>query len=66
MPKMKTHRAAAKRFKRTGTGKLRSYHAFSSHKLESKTAKRKRRLRGTFILSPGDMARLRSLLPYKA
>ncbi|MDA8097192.1 MAG: 50S ribosomal protein L35 [Desulforudis sp.] len=66
MPKIKTHRAAAKRFKKTATGKLRSYHAFSSHKFESKTAKRKRRLRGTFILSPGDMARLRSLLPYKA
>lgn len=66
MPKIKTHRAAAKRFKRTGTGKLRSYHAFSSHKFEKKTAKRKRRLRGTFILSAGDMARLRSLLPYKA
>ena len=45
MPKMKTHRGAAKRFKVTGTGKLKRNHAYASHILESKSPKRKRNLR---------------------
>ncbi len=45
MPKMKTHRGAAKRFKKTGTGKLKRAHAFTSHILTKKSAKRKRNLR---------------------
>ena len=47
MPKMKTHRGAAKRFKKTGTGKLKRAHAFTSHILTKKSAKRKRNLRKT-------------------
>jgi large subunit ribosomal protein L35 len=42
MPKMKSHSGASKRFKRTGSGKLKARHAFSSHILEKKSAKRKR------------------------
>ena len=49
MPKMKTHSGAKKRFKKTGHGKLRARHAFSSHILEKKSPKRKRHLR-----QPGD------------
>ena len=45
MPKMKTHKGAKKRFKVTGTGKVRRYKAFKSHILTKKTSKRKRRLR---------------------
>jgi len=45
MPKMKTRRAAAKRFDKTGTGKIKRNRAFKSHLLEGKTSKRKRRLR---------------------
>jgi large subunit ribosomal protein L35 len=44
MPKMKTHRGAAKRFKLTGTGKVRRRHAFMNHELEKKSPERKRRL----------------------
>ncbi len=51
MPKMKTHRGAAKRFKRTGTGKLIRKKAFRSHILEKKSAKRKRSLKKTEILT---------------
>ena len=45
MPKMKTHRGAAKRFKITGSGKLRRHHSMKSHILTKKTTKRKRQLR---------------------
>jgi large subunit ribosomal protein L35 len=45
MPKMKSHSGAKKRFKKTGTGKLKARHAFSSHILEKKSAKRKRSFR---------------------
>ncbi len=64
MPKIKTHRGAAKRFKKTGTGKFRAKHAFLSHILEKKTAKRKRRLRKKFVLSTGDARKLRAMIPY--
>ncbi|MDI6710626.1 MAG: 50S ribosomal protein L35 [Thermoanaerobacterales bacterium] len=64
MPKIKTHRGAAKRIARTGSGKLRARHAFKSHLLKDKSAKRKRRLGKAIILTPADEARLRSLLPY--
>jgi large subunit ribosomal protein L35 len=62
MPKMKTHRGAAKRFKITGTGKLRRRRAFLNHKLEQKPSKRTRRLHGDTPLSPGDEARMKRLL----
>ena len=50
MPKMKTHRGAAKRFRRTGTGKIVRKKAFSSHILEKKSPKRKRNMRKTTLV----------------
>ena len=66
MPKMKTHSGTKKRFRATGTGKLRGRSAFSSHILEKKSAKRKRRLAQPAIISTGDRARVRELLGAKA
>jgi large subunit ribosomal protein L35 len=63
MPKMKTNRAAAKRFKRTGTGKLRRRRAFKSHILTKKSAKRKRHLRKATLVSAADEKRVNRLLP---
>ncbi|NLT96462.1 MAG: 50S ribosomal protein L35 [Clostridia bacterium] len=65
MPKMKTHRGAAKRFKKTATGKIKRYHAFKSHILEKKSAKRKRNLRKSAIMFEGDAKRVQRLIPYK-
>ena len=65
MPKIKTHRGAAKRFKRTGSGKLSRHHAFASHLLTHKSSKRKRRLRKSSILSSADVKRVDRLLPYE-
>jgi large subunit ribosomal protein L35 len=62
MPKMKTHRGAAKRFKVTGTGKLRRRQANLNHILEKKPPKRKRRLGRDAPLSPGDEPRINRLL----
>lgn len=64
MPKMKTNRGAAKRFKATGSGKIRRNRAFSSHILTKKSAKRKRRLRQTDLVHKTDEKGLRRLLPY--
>ena len=64
MPKMKTHRGAAKRFKKTGTGKVVRYHAFTSHILEKKSPKRKRNLRKSDVMHPGDVKRIARLIPY--
>jgi large subunit ribosomal protein L35 len=64
MPKLKTHKGAAKRFKKTGTGKITRRHAFSRHILTSKTRSRKRKLGKTVVADPVDQAKLRSLLPY--
>lgn len=63
MPKMKTHRGAAKRFKLTASGKWKRAKAYRSHKLGKKTSKRKRRLRKMEVLSPSDQKRLKQLLP---
>ena len=63
MPKLKTHRGAAKRFKKTGTGKFVHSSAFKQHILTSKTRGRKRALRGTVVVSPADAAKLRRMLP---
>ena len=61
--KMKTHKGAKKRFKVTGTGKVRRYKAFKSHILTKKTAKRKRRLRQPGLVSThGEEKRLKRLL----
>jgi large subunit ribosomal protein L35 len=65
MPKLKTHRGAAKRFKKTATGKFLKSSAFKRHLASSKTTKRKRQLSGTSIASPADSATLARMLPYK-
>ncbi|HEX6814908.1 MAG TPA: 50S ribosomal protein L35 [Gemmatimonadaceae bacterium] len=63
MPKMKTHRGAAKRFKTTGSGKVRRYKAYKSHILTKKTSKRKRRLRRAgLIATTGDTKRIKRLI----
>ena len=64
MPKMKTHRGAAKRLKKTGTGKLSRMRANKSHILTKKTTKRKRRLRKADLVAKSDESRLKRLLPY--
>jgi large subunit ribosomal protein L35 len=65
MPKMKTHRGAAKRIKITGTGKWRRHKAYTSHILTKKSPKRKRNLRKAGLISKGDMKRVKQMLPYK-
>jgi len=65
MPKLKTHRGAAKRFKRTASGKFMRSAAFKRHILTSKTTKRKRGLRGTMVVSDQDQKSLERMLPYK-
>ena len=62
MPKMKTHSGAKKRFTTTGSGKVRGRHAFTSHILEKKSAKRKRRLGHNATISRHDVPRVRKLL----
>jgi large subunit ribosomal protein L35 len=62
MPKMKTHRGAAKRFKATGTGKLRRRRAMRNHILEKKPSTRTRRLKDEVVLAPGDSARIKKML----
>jgi large subunit ribosomal protein L35 len=65
MPKLKTHRGAAKRFKKTATGKFVRSKAFKQHILTSKTTKRKRGSRGTTVVDGSDEVRLARMLPYK-
>jgi large subunit ribosomal protein L35 len=57
VPKMKTHRGASKRFKTTGTGKVKRHHAMHSHILTKKSTKRKRRLRKSTLVA-GKFARM--------
>lgn len=64
MPKIKTNRGAAKRFKKTGSGKIKRSHAFLSHILTSKTAKRKRKLRKSATVAAVDMKNISKLIPY--
>lgn len=63
MPKMKTHRGSAKRFKRTGTGKLKRFKAFRSHITGKKSPKRIRTLRKASLVSKGDMRRIDKMIP---
>jgi len=63
LPKIKTHRGAAKRFKKTASGKFKGSHAFHSHILGKKSAKRKRNLRKATIVNAADAVRLKRLLP---
>ena len=64
LPKMKTNRGAAKRFKVTGTGKIVRHKAFASHILTKKATKRKRNLRQTNHVRAEDAGRLDRMLPY--
>ena len=65
MPKLKTHRGAAKRFKKTGTGKLKRSHAFHSHILTKKSPGRKAALAGEAEVSPANAKTVKRMLPYK-
>jgi large subunit ribosomal protein L35 len=62
MPKMKTHRGAAKRFKITGSGRLRRRQAYRQHLFEKKSSVRTRRLAGEVDVAPGDVKQVRKLL----
>ncbi|MCK4538542.1 MAG: 50S ribosomal protein L35 [Candidatus Krumholzibacteria bacterium] len=62
MPKIKTNRGAAKRFRLTGTGKIRRHKAYASHILTKKSTKRKRKLRKQTIASESDTRRIRRML----
>ncbi|MGE0814882.1 MAG: 50S ribosomal protein L35 [Vicinamibacterales bacterium] len=66
MPKMKlkSHRGAAKRFKKTGTGKFVRTSAFKRHQLTCKTTQMKRHARGNIVVSDAEQAKLRRMLPY--
>ena len=64
MPKMKTSRAAAKRFTKTGTGKLKRNKAYKSHILTKKTTKRKRNLRKSAITNKTNVSNMKKILPY--
>jgi len=65
MPKMKTNSSAKKRFKVTGTGKIKRKHAFKSHILTKKTIKAKRALTHAAIVSPSDSDRVKKMLILK-
>ena len=65
MPKLKTHRGAAKRFHKTATGKFLRGSSFKRHLLSSKTTKRKRHLSGTKVVAAADAKKLALMLPYK-
>ncbi|MGN6314096.1 MAG: 50S ribosomal protein L35 [Rhodanobacteraceae bacterium] len=64
MPKIKTNRAAAKRFRKTASGKFKAGHAFKSHILTKKATKRKRNLRGPNHVRDCDAGRVARMLPY--
>jgi len=65
MPKLKTHRGAAKRFKKSARGKFLRSKAFKQHILTSKTRKQKRGMRGTTVVAAVDAPKLARMLPYK-
>jgi large subunit ribosomal protein L35 len=64
MPKLKTNRAAAKRFRTTGTGKIRRRKAFKNHLLQPKTTKRKRGLSKLTFVNERDEDKVRQMLPH--
>jgi large subunit ribosomal protein L35 len=63
--KLKSHRGAAKRFRKTASGKFKRGQSFKRHILTSKTTKRKRALRKSVLVSEADQAKLERMLPYK-
>jgi len=64
MPKIKTHSAAAKRFKLTGTGRIKRQHANGSHILTKKSRKRKKRLASSTLVADCDYSRVRRMLVF--
>ncbi len=64
MPKMKSKKSAAKRFKKTGTGKLKRNKAYKSHILTKKSTKRKRNLRKSTVTDPTNEKNMKKILPY--
>ncbi len=64
MPKLKTHKGAAKRFKKTGTGKVLRGQTKMRHILTSKSNKAKRRLGGSVLVSDGDLPKVLRMIPY--
>ena len=64
MPKIKTNRGAAKRFKKTGTGKIKAKRAFARHILTKKSANRKRGLRSPKFIAKKDTKGVKALIPY--
>jgi len=64
VPKLKTHRGAAKRFKKTATGKIKRGKAFKSHILTKKASKRKRQLDQPTFVSEADLRRIHRMIPY--
>ncbi len=64
MPKLKTHKGAAKRFKKTAKGKIKRGHAFQRHILTSKPTKRKRHLDMATTVDKADAAKVRRMIPY--
>ncbi len=65
MPKLKTHKGASKRFRKTGSGKIVRGHAFARHILTTKTTKRKRKLDADTLISPADQRRVARMIPYE-
>jgi large subunit ribosomal protein L35 len=64
MPKLKSHKGATKRFKKTGTGKVMRSHAFARHILTSKSRKRKRKLHKSVVADASNQPSLKRMLPY--
>jgi len=64
MPKLKTHKGAAKRFKKTGTGKIKRHKANLRHILTSKSHKRKKKLGDSTLVSDGDYKKIARMIPY--
>jgi large subunit ribosomal protein L35 len=65
MPKIKTNRGAAKRFRKSASGRVKRGNAFTSHILTCKSKKRKRNLRGTSMVAVADQKNVSRLIPYK-
>lgn len=64
MPKLKTNRSASKRFKSTGSGRVKRSHAFARHQMSSKSRKLKRKLRQSGLVAKADEYSVKRLLPY--
>ena len=64
MPKLKTHKGAAKRFKKTATGKVKRHKAYLRHILTSKSHKRKKKLGDSALVSDADQRKVKRMIPY--